>query len=295
VETVSPVFDQPEVQDRIAQVLAEQALASGEVEQRITDRLPSDLAFAQPFIAGEIQTVVEGIVRRLLDTQLLGDAREAVLLTLHRHMIGFLEDRDENLVDIQDDQLVLDLRTTFNGLLDRVGVEPARLGGSDGRIADGSRGRIVLVENADALKPASFFVKNRTAIAACTLAASVVVFGAVIFFSSDRRRAALWTAYAVLGVGLLTLLVVFLSNQLLGSAAEERIVSRELVKALGSNLELQSLALMVLGACGVGLLERRIRAAIGSAEFSAVGFVKQVDARIALAFAAVAAVILVLA
>jgi hypothetical protein len=118
------------------------------------------------------------------------------------------------------------------------------------------------------------------------------LFGAVIFFSSDRRRATLLTGHALLAVGLLTLFVIFLVNQFLATSAEERTVARELVKALEGNLEMQSLLLMLLGAGLVAMSEPRIRATLANAESRAFAYVRQLDARFLLASAALLAIVL---
>jgi hypothetical protein len=54
-------------------------------------------------------------------------------------------------------------------------------------------------------------------------------------------------AYALIVVGLLTLIALFVSNLFLEDAAEEQVVLRELVRALETNLRIQSALLVVLG------------------------------------------------
>jgi hypothetical protein len=101
------------------------------------------------------------------------------------------------------------------------------------------------------------------------------------------------TGYAVIAVGLFSLLAIFVSNRVVESVAEESTVARELIEALEGNLEFQSLALMLLGACFVALFEPRIQGVLRNAETGAAGLLKQVDGRIVLGATALLAIVLV--
>jgi hypothetical protein len=293
-ETVDGVLDEPEVKDRLAQVLAQQALASGEVEAELVARLPENVSFLEPVVTTQLEPALERVLRTLLDSGFVGNLRNEVLLTLHSQLISILED-DDTALRAQGDDLVLDLSVLFERLLDRLNVEPPeRLGGADApaRLLGGD-GTVVLLEDTTGLREASLFVENRTELSAVLLGASIICFGAAILFNRDKRQGLTSTGYAVIGVGLATLLLIFLGNWGLESAAEERIVLREGVKALESNLKLQALGLMVLGACLVAATDRKVIAWAGSVEARLTPLIRQVDSRVLLAIAALAALLLI--
>jgi hypothetical protein len=293
-ESVDQVLEEPAVKDRITEVLVQQALESGEVEQAIVDRLPEELEVLEPVVGAGLQPALERVVRPLLDSDLVGDLRNEVLLRVHRQVVATLED-DETALEVQGDALVLDLSELFDRLLERFNVEPPeRLGGADApsRILGGD-GVIVLTEDTTGLREAAFFTQNRVEIAVLLLAGSAVGFGAAIFFFGERRRGVRATGYAIVGVGILTLLVVLIANQVLESSAEERVVLREGVKALETNLRLQSVALIVLGACAIALTDQNILGWAAKLEAQVTPLVKRMDAKVWLAIAALMTLVLV--
>jgi hypothetical protein len=125
-------------------------------------------------------------------------------------------------------------------------------------------------------------------------ALSLLALAAGVFLSHNRQGAIAGVGYTVLAVGLVTLLILFISNRVLEGAAEERIVLRELVRALEVNLRYQSVALAVLGACFVLLADDRFRRRIDALDTRAAALLSRVDASVAVPVAAVALVILLI-
>ena len=294
-ETVDNVLEEPAVKDRLTEVLVQQALESGEIEEQIVTRLPEDLEILEPVVGAGLEPALQRVVRPLLDSQLLGNLRSEALLNLHRQIIAILED-DDSAIEVQGDALVLDLSELFDRVLDRLNVNPPeRLGGSDApeRLL-GTDGTIVLLEDVTGLREASFFVENRILLAVLLLGGAVLCLVAAIFLAGERRRGVMFTGYTLIGVGIVTLLAIFIGNQVLESSAEERVVLREGVKALESNLRWQALALILLGAIGVAVTDRSIMGWVGKLEAQVTPVLQQVDAKVWLAVAALATLVLVL-
>jgi hypothetical protein len=122
----------------------------------------------------------------------------------------------------------------------------------------------VLLDDVTGLDQASFFVTNRQTIQVISLAVAIAALVGAIFLSRDRRRGVSRAGYAVLLVGLLTILIVAGVNLVLEAQFEERIAARELLKALEDNLRVQSLALLIAGICIVVLTDRRLIGSLDS-------------------------------
>lgn len=251
-QTVDQVLDKPEVQSRLGDVLAAEAVQSGDLETRLRDRLPIEVAFLSPIVASELQDLLGRVAARLLASDFLGDQRDQVIRLLHSRLLAVLEG-DDAVVQAQGDRLVLDMGDTLERVFDRIGVTPPeRLQGA----ADS--GQVVILDDVTGLAQASFFVRHRQELTWLALIGSVGAFGLVLLTSRPLSTGVSRTGYAVMLVGLLTLLAVFVTNAGLNSIAGERVVAREMLKALETDLKWQSVGWVVLGACVVAIADKRI-------------------------------------
>lgn len=248
---MNTALDKPEVEQRIADVLAQRVVDSGEIQQRVDAELPQNLAIVARVAAPQIEDVIAQITLRVLESDLTGDVRDAVILRFHSAVIGVLEDR-QGLVGTQGDSIVLDLREVVDRIFSRLGIAtPAAAQQSD-------FGQVVIVRDASGLKEASFFVRNRTEIAVGSLIVATCLFAAAVLIDRNHRHGLLLCGYGVAATGLITLLLLWAGNRQLESSSEERTVLRAIVDALETNLQLQSLALVVLGVCLIAAFDRRI-------------------------------------
>jgi len=274
VPAVSRALDEPDSQERIADVVAQRVVESPEFQRQmdavsdtlarelnqspnvppaIQEQLPTNFDFLARAAEPQIQRLIETITLRILESEFSGAFRDTVLRTLHSNVIAVLEDRSVTGVGVEDDQVVLDLRGVIDRVFERIGIAtPARLQN------DPSFGQVVLVEDAGALQQASFFVKNRVEIAMGALLIAALLFGAAIFLSPDHRGGVLTCGYAIAGAGILTLLLLWGGDLWLQSSSDERTVLKNMVDSLASNLRLQSIALIVLGGCLIAVGDRRI-------------------------------------
>lgn len=248
---MNTALDKPEVEQRIADVLAQRVVESGEIQQRVDAELPPNLAIVARVAAPQLEDVIAQVALRVLESDLTGNVRDAVILRFHSTIIGVLEDRD-GLVGTQGNSIVLDLREVVDRIFARLGIAtPAAAQQED-------FGQVVIVRDASGLKEASFFVRNRTEIAVGSLIVAACLFGAAVLIDRNHRHGLLLCGYGIAVTGLVTLLLVWGGNQVLESSAQERTVLRAIVDSLESNLKLQSLALTVLGVCLIAAFDRRV-------------------------------------
>jgi hypothetical protein len=248
---VNDALDNPEVEQRMADVLAERVVNSDQVQQRIDSELPPNLQLAARAARPQVENLVSQVTLQVLESDLTGNLRDTAVRRLHARVLDVLEDR-RGPVEAQNDQIVLDVREIVQRIFDRIGVTPPAA------VQQENFGQVVLVRDVTGLKQASTFVRNSTEIAVGAIVIAALLFAAAIFMNRDRRQGVLFCGYAIAAVGLLTLVLLWAGNQVLASSAEERTVLLELVKSLEYNLRLQSLGLIVLGACLVIVADRRL-------------------------------------
>jgi hypothetical protein len=262
-KSVDSTLDQPAVQQRIGEVIAAEAVEAGDLTTRVQNRLPEEASFLSPIIETQLQDLIARLTQELLARGIGEDIRNEITIQLHQRLVGVLEDDDQGLVRAEGNQLVLNLAGAGTRVFDRLGITPpARLqGGAEG---SSTFGQVVLLDDVTGLDQASFFVTNRQTIQVISLAVAIAALVGAIFLSRDRRRGVSRAGYAVLLVGLLTILIVAGVNLVLEAQFEERIAARELLKALEDNLRVQSLALLIAGICIVVLTDRRLIGSLDS-------------------------------
>jgi hypothetical protein len=294
-ETVSTVLNEPEVKERLAEVLVAQLLENEEIEQQIVERVPERYTFVVPVVKTQIGPALEQVAVRALDSDFIGGVRDEIILAFHQRLLAVLES-DDTALQVQGEALVLDLTVVWRNLLERINVTPPeRLGGDEGpsRLLGGD-GTVVLLEDTSGLQQVSFFVQNSTTFALILLGASGLAFAGAVLLTRDRRRGVLHVGYALAGVGVGTLLILFIANRVLDSAAEERVVLLELVSVLETNLKLQALAIALVGACTIAVTDRGISARLVALEDQARVAFRGLDIRIAFAVGSLVILVLVL-
>jgi hypothetical protein len=200
--------------------------------------------------------VIASVATRIIASELTGRITAEVIPRLHSELLAILE--DDSRVQLQGDSLVLHLGGTFDTVFERLGIDPPAA--ADGR----PRGEFVLIEDAGYLRQASFFVQNRQEFLFAMLIAAAVSFGIAAWSIRDLRSTVHKLSLVLMAVGIVTLLVLLISNWVLSSAMEERVALRELVKSLEVNYERQSMLLVLLGAIGIAATDVRIQRFAGN-------------------------------
>jgi hypothetical protein len=121
-DTVEDVLDEPTVNTALSRYVVDQLMATLDVQQTITDRLPDEFEGAAVLLVGALRNVVEDAVRTVLAEErvreLVGDQVEIT----HELFMNVLEDQGPfgSAVTTQGNQVVLDLKPVFNRVLDNL-------------------------------------------------------------------------------------------------------------------------------------------------------------------------------
>ena len=254
---VEDVLSRPEAAERIGDVLAEQALSSGEIQDRIAAELPENASFVPALLDAPLSDVTGRALARIF----MLDATQEVIATaireLHSLVVSTLEGRRDG-VQVEGGSLVLHLEGVASNFLDKLGINAPQGGG------DRELGTVVLVKDAKALDQASRIVRAIDEAVPFLLVGSVVAFGGAVALYRDKSRGVVVVGYAIIIAGVASLLAWRFS--IWGSSAflEEAPVARMIIDSLASNLKEQSIALVVLGAAVVILADERIRGCLSS-------------------------------
>jgi hypothetical protein len=286
-QTTTAVLEEPEVQQRISQVLAARVVQSTDLPDRVSAQLPTELAFLGPVLDAQIEDLVARLAARILASDAGEEVLTRVIQGFHENVMGVLRD-DDRLLQTQGNQLVLDLRVILERVFERLQVQrPEALDRPDA-------GRVVVLDDTTGLAGASFLVENieEITLVCLVLAALLLIVPVILRFGA----ASLMSAGVVIALtGLITLLIIFATNQLLESLAEELVVTRALIRALEENLRLQSILLLVLGACVFVIGNARLQTRLRAFEDGAAGRVKVFGTvEVLLIAAACAAIVLLL-
>jgi hypothetical protein len=260
---VDEVMAKPEVQDRMATVISQEAAPEIDLQSRLRSRLPDELQFIVPLVGDSVtEELVYRVSLRVLSSDATASARDDVVRNLHDQLVRTLEGDDDKALRAEGDSLVLDLRPLISRVFERVGLPmPARLQ----QAAAEGRGVIVLVEDNQALGAASFFLSNRVLFLVLALFAAIACLAGAVMLSSDRTRGIAHAGFAVATAGVLTLLIRLIGNSFI---PDERLVLRELVHALEANLRKESILLLAIGAIIALGTDAGIRAHVAAAQRS---------------------------
>jgi hypothetical protein len=117
VDRVGPVIEEPEVSAAVGVAAAAEVIDALQVEQRLRDALPEDVAVAAGPISTAAQNLLAEGATRLVGTEQFEAAWDAALAGGHRLSIGVLSGRDTTAIENTDGVVVLDLTPVINLLL----------------------------------------------------------------------------------------------------------------------------------------------------------------------------------
>ena len=119
VARVGPVIEQPEVAAAVGKAAAAELVDAIQLEQRLRDRLPSQVAAAAVPISNAAENYLAEGATKLTQTEQFRAAWDAALATGHRISIAVLSGQDTDAVQTSDGVIVLDLTPVINELLAR--------------------------------------------------------------------------------------------------------------------------------------------------------------------------------
>ena len=278
VDRVGSIVEQPEVADAIGDAAAAELVDALDLEQRLSDALPEEVAIA----AGPITNAAQGYLAQGTAALVASDAFQAAwdasLAAGHTVTIGILSGSDTTAVENTDGTIVLNLTPVVNalvgegadflsGLLDR-DVNAPELTGDDidaalaaleeqmGTDLPTDFGQVTLFQSDDLAAAQQAYHVARTSAWLAPLAAFVMVLIALAV-APNRLRTALGIAIGVaLGMLLVALALEPVQTSLLDAAADEGLAD---AVAAGFSTVLSSLrggivVITLLGVLAAGVL-----------------------------------------
>ena len=243
VDRVGSIVEQPEVAAAIGDAAAAELVTALDLEQRLSDALPEDVAIA----AGPISNAAQGYLAQgtaaLVSSDAFRAAWDASLAAGHRVTIGILSGSDTTAIENTDGTVVLNLTPVVNslvaegagflsGLLDRdvnapeltsddIDAAIAALEQQLGTDLPADFGQVVLFQSDDLAAAQRAYQVARTSAWLAPLAALVMVLIALAV-APNRVRAALGITIGVaLGMLLVAIALQPLQSTLLSAVADD--------------------------------------------------------------------------
>ncbi len=278
VDRVGSIIEQPEVAAAIGDAAAAELVDALDLEKRLSDALPQEVAIA----AGPISNAAQGYLAQgaaaLVESDAFQAAWDASLAAGHRVTIGILSGSDRTAIENTDGTIVLNLTPVVNSLvadgadflselLDR-DVNAPELTGDDidaaiaaleqqlGTDVPTDFGQIVLFQSADLASAQQAYQVARTSAWLAPLAALVMVLIALAV-APNRVRTGLGIAIGVaLGMLLVALALQPLQTSVLNAVADDGLQN---AVAAGFSTVLSSLrsgivVITVVGVIAAGLM-----------------------------------------
>ncbi len=236
VARVGSVVEEPAVSQAVADTAADRLVTGVDLEQRVADRLPPELAVFAPTLAGAVESTLAREGARALQTDELQGVWEQTLRRGHQAAVGVLSGRDTELLSNDAGVIALDLAPVMGALAERDGVlaglleRPAVQSGTAVTLAeleerlgadlpDGT-GQLVLFESDDLAAAQAAYQAVRLSVWLAPATALLLVLLALAF-SRHRLRTLLHVAVGVaVGLVLVRLLVEPVRSAVVGSVAD---------------------------------------------------------------------------
>lgn len=238
VARVGSVIEEPAVSQVVADAAADRLVTGVDLEQRVADRLPPELAAFAPTLTGAVESTLAREGARALQTEELQGVWEQTLRRGHQAAVGVLSGSDTELLSNEAGVIALDLAPVMGaiaerdgvlaGLLDRPAVRSGtaatttvaeleeRLGAD---LPDGT-GQLVLFESDDLAAAQAAYEAVRLSVWLAPAAALLLVLLALAL-SRHRLRTLLHVVVGVAGgLVLLRLLVEPLRSAVVGSVSD---------------------------------------------------------------------------
>ena len=269
VETTNRVLDEEEVQQQLATRLSVRLIEQGEVEERLSERLPDGLSFMAPILTATAQDLAYDAILRALNNDTIRGGLDTSLRLVHAQLLKIIE--DEGAIVVQDNQIILDLQVVLRAAAEELGAS------DDGLLSNitipEDAGQIVLVEDAETAGAAKDLLAYHDQITWLIIGAAVVAFVLAIAVSRERRSTARSVGMLIIIAGLLGVLVLVPLRPIAAAVAQNQQAAQATFDAFFLDYRIQSLVLMLVGAVvmlgvaltGQGELARAVRGARGKA------------------------------
>ena len=206
VDTVGPLVDKPAVQEAVANRLTNAITQNADIEQEVSDLLPSGAQRLAPTIAAAAEQAVGAASTRLVESDQFSTLWKEVNRRAHTRVVAVLQGEGTDTVETKNGEIVLQLTPFVDEVkkrLDQRGISFF----DDVELPKNVRNGIVIFASDD-LRTTQSIVDLLDTLYWLLPLLVFVVFAAAILLSGDRRRTVM---HAALGVALAmgVLLTVF--------------------------------------------------------------------------------------
>jgi hypothetical protein len=246
VSTVSPVLDQPAVQDAASQRLAGELTERAELDSRISEQLPPGLTFLGPPLTASARQLIADAVLRAMESGRVHALRNATLTALHERLVRLLQNRS-TAIERENGTVYLDLRPALVEAASDLGLE-GRQQLLDNVNIPPDAGRIEIGKSRSEYTWLGFVARNHRAVGVALIALPIALFAAAILLGRNRRRATFLCGILVAVAGIMSLVILLPLRAVLVSQAGNADVARSSFRILMEGYRLQSLVVIVIGA-----------------------------------------------
>ncbi len=192
VDTVAPLPQDPEVSAALAQRIVDQLFEEADVEQRLTDRLPSQISFLAAPVGSAVRDLSVDLAEGIISSDAFQSTWESLIRLAHTQAVAVLTGRDAIIVT-QEGAVALDLTEAVSAV--RAGLEEAGLG--DLLPPPREEGAVVVLFNDTQLGVLQLTVDLLDLVYWALPIFTILTLGAAVLISRDRRRT--WVG---VGIGL---------------------------------------------------------------------------------------------
>jgi hypothetical protein len=269
VDASSRMLENQDVREALSVYLVDQLYTSGNVENRLEQRLPDNLDGIAAPLAGVLRRPAEEAVVRFLERPRVQVLWENVNRAAHQTLLRVLEDETRAGVSTSEGTVTLDLRSFVIQVGEQLGFGEqleARLPADAGQIT---------ILQSDQLEGAQTALKTLKALSWLVLILALAAFGGAVWLAGDRRSTLRTIGIILLVVGVVLLLIRRAAGSYLIDALADGEVVRNAAGAswlIGTSLLAQTAwallvagLVIILGAVLVGpsRLAGRARSAVG--------------------------------
>ena len=269
VDSSTQLLDDPDVRNALSIYVVDQLYEYGDIEGRLEERLPPNLAGLAAPIAGSLRTPAEEAVNRLLESPRFLALWENVNRIAHETLLRVLEDETRAGVSTAEGNVTLDLRTFLVTVGNELGIGEQL----EQRLPEDA-GQITILKS-DQLEAAQTTLKVIKVLSWLVVFLAIAAFAGAIWLARDRRGMLTWVGVVLLLVGILLGVIRRVAGNYLVDALAQGESIRDAAGSawlIGTSLLIQiAWALVIYGIviligsalAGPSRVARRIRGVIG--------------------------------
>lgn len=213
VQTVSPLAQDPAIQDVVAAAASDAAIEQLDLKTRLESQLPTNLAF----LAAPINSAAEGFIRKQATTFVRSDAFPQIWDKIntvgHKAFVTAVTGKQTGAVQIDAGTVTLDV----GELTDQIVAKLDGAGfGLINKLPASATDRTITLYQSDALAQASVAVDQVQNIALVLPLLGIALCAGAVGLAANRRRALLWLGWSMLAWTLIPLQVIYIGQSYVG-------------------------------------------------------------------------------